>query len=396
VRRQLIVLFVVGVLPALAAAQARQRPRTVAELEAEVAADSLDPGAHYRLSLAYWRAKRYDDEARALRRAIAIDPRYAPAYLSLSYQVYDRRPRLWNEERRRRVPEAWRQPLEESYRLRRQAFLIDPMVDFRVVGTEAPSEEMLVIPDYGEATTDYLLYVGVVAFDLARYELSYAALDKYLERAMSGKPRDSIPSFILWHRGLAAAHERIYNVAIDDFRTLLGRAVSEETKDSLIYVPLSTNEYRYILAVLHQHAGKVADAVNLFKETLANDLGLYMAHVRLAQVYRGFKVWNDAIAEARRAVETNPDDPTAVRELGEILAEAGKLDEAEQVLRDAQARNPLDAHTYLALGDVQRRLTRPAEARASLERFVALAPRRLAPQIAEARRMLAELPPAQQ
>jgi tetratricopeptide (TPR) repeat protein len=384
-------LLVVG--PPVLAAQ-KANPPTIAELEATAARDSLDPSAHYRLSIGYWRAKRYDDEARALRRAIAIDPRYAPAYLSLAFQVYDRRPKLWEEERKNKVPAAWVDSLERSYRLRRQAFLIDPLVDFRVVGTEAPPEDMVVLPDYGDYTTWWVGEIALGAFGSARYELSYAAWQRFVQRAFSGKPRDSLPSFIFWYRGLAAAHRNIHQVAIADFQTLLARALAQEQSDSLIQIPLETNDYRFILALLHERAQRPVDAVALYKEALAGDLGLFMAHVHLAQVYRRYRQWNDAVAEARRAVETNPDDPTALRELGEVLSEAGRPAEAEEPLRLARERNPLDVWTLLALGALYQATSRPQEAREAYGRFLELAPAaRVADRvIADTRERLAMLP----
>lgn len=374
------------------AAQQRTKPPTIAALEARAATDSLDPSAHYELSLGYWRAKRYDDEGRALRRAIAIDPRYAPAYFSLGLQVYDRRPKLWEEERRRKVPAAWRDSLERSYRLRRQAFMINPMVDLRVMGTAAAPESMMVVPDYGDVTTEYMLYLAVAAFGSARYELSYAAMARWLERAHANTSRDSLPSFVFWYRGLSAAHQNSHRVAIADFRTLLDRAVKEEQADSLIQIPLGTNDYRYVLALLYERAGQPADAIETYKETLANDLGLYMAHVGLARTYRQHKMWNDAIAEAQRAVETNPDDPTALRELGEIFTEAGRTADAESALRQAAERNPADVRVHLAFARLHQAAGRPADARASVERFISLAPATWTGPVAEARKLQSSLP----
>src|SRR5260370_12651784 len=86
--------------------------------------------------------------------------------------------------------------------------------------------------------------------------------------------------------------------------------------------------------------GRSSDAIQLFEDALATDLGLYMAHVRLAQIYRSHKMWDKAIAEARRAVETNPNDPTSMRELGVILDEAGRGDAAVETLRQAAPANP--------------------------------------------------------
>jgi len=193
---------------------------------------------------------------------------------------------------------------------------------------------------------------------------------------------------------LAAGHRRLYNRAIADFQVLLARSLKTESADSLLPFPLHTNDYRYVLGVLHQTWGKHAAAIALYKDAIAADLGLYMAHVRLAQIYRTYKMWDEASAEAQRAIETNPDDATAVRELGVILSEAGRSAEAEDALGRAAAANPRDPRAVYHLGIVRQQLAKPGEAREALSRFVAMAPStRYEREIADAKQRLTALGP---
>jgi cytochrome c-type biogenesis protein CcmH/NrfG len=111
-------------------------------------------------------------EERELHATIAVDPHYAPAYLWLGDLPYDRRPKLWQEERKGKIPEALRPAVEQVYRLRRQAFLIDPMTnDYRTN------------PD--DATT--VLELGVILAEAGR-----AA-----EQAAAANPRDPRPMYHL-------------------------------------------------------------------------------------------------------------------------------------------------------------------------------------------------------
>ncbi len=388
-----LVLLTASVVPIASAQQPRAQPPRLEELEARARQDSLDPEAHFRLAARYYTLKRFADEERELRATIAIDPRYAPAYLWLGYLPFDRRPKLWAEYRKDKIPAELQPAVEESFRLWQQAVLIDPMVDFRVQGTTAPPEDMMVIPEYGGITTDYLLWLGLGAFGVARYELAYSGLDLWAQRTYANKPQDSIPDFLFLYRGLAAGHLKAYNKAIADIQVLYARSLQAERTDSLLPFPLETNDYRYILAVLNQSWGKSADAIRLFEEVLASDLGLYMAHVRMAQIYRAHKMWGQSIAEARRAIETNPNDPTSIRELGVILDEAGQAAEAATTLRQAANANPRDPRTLYHLGVVQHELAQPAEARETLGRFIAIAPAgRYEHELADAKQRLAALP----
>ena len=372
----LILAAVVSMTPtaSMQQAQTTTKPPPIEELEAKARQDSLDPEAHFRLAAGYYRVKRWADEERELRTTIAIDPRYAPAYLWLGDLPFDRRPKLWKEERAGKVPAELQPVVEESYRLWRQAFFIDPMVDFRVQGTSAPPEDMITIPDYGEATTNFLPLLGLGAFGVTRYELAYNALDMWAQRAFVNKPVDSIPDYLFLYRGLSAGHLRAYNKAVADIQILYNRSLQAERTDSLLPFPMRTNDYRYLLAVLNQLWGKQWPAVQLYEDALAADLGLYMAHVRQAQIYRSLKMWDKAIGEARRAIETNPNDASLVRELGVLLEDAGRTEEAATTLAQAAAANPRDPATVYHLGVVQHKLARAEQAREALTRFVAMAP----------------------
>lgn len=392
---RLLVTIAATLLSAAASAQQpAPKPPSLEELEARALSDSLDPEAHFRLATRYYRLKRWADEERELRATIAIDPRYGPAYLWLGDLPFDRRPKLWREVRNGKVPAEFQPAVDESQKLWQQAFYIDPMVDFRVQGSTAPPEDMITIPDYGDLTTGYLLALGLGAFGATRYELSYNALDLWAQRAYARQPPDSIPDFLFLYRGLAAGHLRAYNRATADIRLLYERSLKAERTDSLLPFPMNTNDYRYILAVLNQLWGKPWAATQLYEEALGADLGLYMAHVRMAQIYRSFKMWDRAIAEARRAIETNPNESTSLRELGIILDEAGRAEEALATLEQAAAVNPRDARTVYVLGVMQHKLARSPQARETLQRFIAMVPlARYETELTDAKQRLQTLPP---
>jgi tetratricopeptide (TPR) repeat protein len=387
-----VVLGLVAVLSVgRALAQGPARQPSIPELERAARTDSLDGDVLYRLALAYDLAKQYDNAERVARQAVAVDPREAQAWLLLAYLPFDRRPKLWKEVRKDRVPSDWRAAVDEATRFEHRAFLIDPLVDFRVQGAPQPPEDMVTIPEYGQETTDYLLLLGLGAFGW-RYVLSYSALDLYAQRQYKDKPVDSIPSGLFWWRGLAAAHLGAFGKAIPDIRVLLDRSLKQEANDSLIQIDLGTNDYRYLLAVFLDRAGRSADAKAMYQEALANDLGLYMAHVRLARLYARFKLWDDAIEEARRSITANPDDPTGLVELGEIERDAGRLAEAETTLQQAAASSPRNPRIPYELGMVQQQLGHLADAKATLTRFLAIAPSRLGGEIADAKQRLTSLP----
>ena len=319
----------------------RAQQDSIARLEAQVrAGDSLDAETEFRLGRFYEFAHRYDDEERAFRTAIAADPRYAPAYLWLGDLPYVREPKLIKDEEKNRIPPEWTKPLDDAARLRVQAVLIDPLVDWRARGEKPIPQDVVSLPEYKgyeKYAAEALAWYGVAGYVYERYELSFSAMDLYWSRRYGSAPEDSVPTWVLFYHGLAAAHLNAYDKSTADFEVLLKRAQKVERSDSLIHFPLNTNDFRYLLAIFKERLHKPAEAVQLYQDAINADLGLYMAHVRLAQLYRQYKMWDKAEAEAQAAVDANPDDASLLVDLAAIQRDAGHLPDAAAALKKAQA-----------------------------------------------------------
>ena len=363
------------------------------ELEARARQDSLDAAAHYNVALAYWNEKRFDEAERELRLATVLDPKFAEGYLALAYLPYAQRPKLWSEEARDRVPPEWKQRLEESDRLYRRAFLVNPMVDLRIAGAVTMQRDAV-----WEA-----LYPGVYefyfqAFDdmlQGNYEQAYGRFTKlHRERRIAGPGQGKLPMSFHWFEGLAAAHTQRWLPAKERFEHLIEQSVAEEKKmeeKDLVRIPLRTNEYRYFLANISHAAGETDQALELYRKTLEADLGLYMAHVQMANIYESQRRYPEAIEERKRAVDANPDDPSLVMDLGVTLGKSGKFAEGEEILKKAAEANPRDARVSFWTGLCQAEQGKREDARASLTRFIATAPSRWDKQINMAKQRLAAL-----
>lgn len=389
------ILWLVTVLCAAAplGAQRIRLPASLSELESRAATDSNDATAHYNLALAYWSAERYNDAERALQQAVLIDPRFAPGYLALAYLPFARHPELWREIDERRVPDEWRKPLEESDRLYRRAYLIDPLVDTRIIGATFPGKSVLwSIDDQLFRLYDYV-FQGIDDLATGRYEDAYVHFQRMINDLDGDRHPKRIPAWVLWYHGLAAGHLNRREEAVQDFQMLLDRVLEKEVqrRDSLVRIPLETNQYRYVLAWAENLAGRVNDARRLFQEALVNDAGLYMAHVQLAGIYESSRMWDEAIAERQHAVNANPDDPSLALDLGVTFAKTGRWEQAAATLRLAMEANPRDARTPYYLGVVEQQLANKEDARAAFTRFLAIAPSRYDRQIADARQRLAAL-----
>lgn len=391
-RVAVVAALALPLVPPAAAAQRAELLVTVEELEARAVRDSLDPMAHYEAALGYWKHRRWDDAERALRRAVEIEPKTAAAYLALSHLPYARWPKLAGDERKGKLTPEQRAMVEESDRLYRRAFIIDPMVDLKIYGLMIPPAEAVV----GSSKRAQSAYAEITKGFIYFWDGRYAAAFKWFDDIINyykPKQQDELPSFLFWYRGLAAARIERYDVAAADVRRLLDRALAAERGDStLVRDPLRANEYRYLLATVYRLASRYDDAIALYEESLANDLGLYMAHTQLATLHEERRAWPKAILERRRALEAHPEDPSLLYDLGVTLARARLYGEAATTLQRAMAANPLNARIPYMLGSVYLRLGDGPAAKETLGRFLAMAPSRFADQATEVRAELAKLP----
>jgi tetratricopeptide (TPR) repeat protein len=374
--------------PARGVAQVVLKPGvTVRSLEAAVGRDSNDTEALYGLALGYWSKKRWNDAERVLKQTLAIEPRNARALLALAHLPYARRPRLWDEELRGEVPPEWQPSLLLRDRYTRLAMQIDPLVDLQIVGAVAPDPGAL-LQGADPGSIERHAIVGQANFQNARYDQAYGWLNQFAR--LLGEEVDSarVPDFVLWFRGLSAAHLNDFPTALRDFRALHARDPGRE-RTVLSPDPVDVT---YVLAWLEQYTGALEAAATLYQEALTRDLGLWMAHVQLAKLHEDRGEWNDAIRERRLAVDADPEDPSLLLDLGITLFRSGRSDQAAPILVQARSGLPRNFRVPYYEGYVARALARPDAAREAFQRFLTLVPSRYSGEIAEVRGRLHELP----
>lgn len=367
----------------------------LAELEASAARDSNDPMRHYDLALAYLLNRRADDAERALKTALEIDPASAPAHLAMAYIPFARNPRLWeieeiNEKTRPEIVQA----LEGSERHRRRAFMLDPLVDLRVLAAIIPPQGKI---GGGSGDIWNALILGFENFWVGNHQESLRLLTLVIT-SVSERRRERLPSFLYWYHGLAATHVGDFSTAITDFEFLLNRAVEREREEDARYFVQDpfrqSNDYRYFLATIKKRAGASDDAVALLQQCLVADLSLYPAHTQLAAIHETRRNWVEAIAERERALAIEPDNPALLFDLGTTLSRSGDLQQSIEVLTRAMDANPRNSRIPYLLGMTAYRMRRHDLARPALQRFLDLAPRRFGVQVTQVRATLDSIPPA--
>ncbi len=377
----------------LASPLSAQRVKLLVPLEQllqQAAQDSNDAVAHYDAALGLWLKRDYAAAEKHLREAIAIEPAHASAYLALSYLPYARRAKLWDEEKDGKVPAEWQPAVDEAWRFRREAFLIDPMVDLKPVALMIPPTATFGLSGRQKNVYTYLMN-GFGSFWVGDYATA-SAFFKELTGGATEAQHSKFSSWFLWYEALAAAHTGDYPRAISNLEIMKQRAESDIEQSGGASLAFSNaNHYRYTLAALLDLAGREKDAIPLLQEALTVDAGLYYGHTRLASIYAKQRRTSASLEERRRAIIVNPDNPVLLYDLGEALARAGELPEAYKVLLDARTANPRNARAHYIFGWVAQQLNEKEAAREAYTAFLSIAPGRFADQKAEATKRLAEL-----
>ena len=393
-----VVFLILGplvLLPLSSASGQRIRlPVSKSQLEEAVHKDSLDPAAHYNVALAYWNDRNFDQAEQELRTAVAMNPRFAPAHLALAYLPFGRRPRLWDDLNKSHWPDSIVQIVATWRQHERAAYLIDPLVSLAIIGATRPGKDARW--DMYEDTREFYEFYFQGYDDIAegRYDDAFFNFNRMIDmyRENFSRDRSRLPEEWLWWHGEAAS--RIpdkFQVALDDFNEILGRSLGRERSDTVYAVPLKTNEIRSLIATVYQRAGKLDDAIRVYREVLENDIGLYMANVRLGDIYESQRRYPEAIRERQQAVAVNPDDQSLLLDLGITMGKSGQFAEAIGILDQAVSGNPRDPRPVFWLGLAHLQLNQRDEAKANFTRFIAMAPSGLSRQVTLAQQKLQDL-----
>ena len=315
--------------------------------------------------------------------AVQTDPKLALGYIALA-QFHHSDPIIFLVPGRGLVIASRSTARDSANLLLHRAFQINPFIE--VLG---PRD----LPVAWTGTLDLALY-HYHKGDFAR------ALDEFgLVIARTQKPGhpEKVPPVALWYHILTAVQLRRYDDAIKDARLLLDAAQALAAKDHGAGVRRvgdirgRVGDIKYVLADLNRAAGHASEAEDLYHQVVLNDLGFYMAHARLADLYEEQGRWGEAVLERRRAIDANPEDPSLMYDLGATLADAHRDLEAEPVLQDASEANPREIRAAYFLGLVEARLGKLEDARTALKRFIALAPSRYSSMRKDAEEYLASL-----
>jgi serine/threonine-protein kinase len=152
------------------------------------------------------------------------------------------------------------------------------------------------------------------------------------------------------------------------------QAVAKDPQFALAHVGVADS---YLL--MEQYADRPAPegtgkAEVAIRRALALNEGIAEAHASLGMIHQNRREWEKSDAEFRRAIELNPDYPTARHWYNIMLRYSGRTDEAYEQVLIAQRLDPLSMIIGVNVVDVQMLRGRDDEALATAEKYMEIDP----------------------
>jgi tetratricopeptide (TPR) repeat protein len=324
-------------------------------------ADTNDPLAYYQLgdSLRYLHPGIAD---RAFYWATRLDPTFADAYFA-------RWRLLRRDGTRREMPDG---SIRDIFRVKLgMGAVTDSLLAIAIAYSpflDGAFDVPLSIVNMSEnmAGRDPTL-AGLRAFGLRDYRKAVAEWSKAIKKD---------PTQAMLHIPRAHAWVRLKELdsAIADL-TQLAQRLETVARDSVVKAYLSKEFLYYAIGMLHGTRGRYPEARAAFEQSLAENLGFYMAHVRLSGTLVALQDTATALSELETAILIRPDDPLVLVYEGNLLVSTGRIAEGEKRIREALRADSDYAlpHVFLGLAAEARHDT--TAARAEYAEYVARAPR---------------------
>ena len=228
------------------------------------------------------------------------------------------------------------------------------------------------IDDYAQRQLNTASAAVRARYAAAEGRIPYA-MDLYNEAINTAKD----PMYLYFDRGRLSALQGLNDAAIADYQLALEKLRTRDlNRDTLVVFYSSKALYEHSVGVLYARKGDAEKAREAFGRAMTEDLSFYPAHLELATLALAKKDTATAVSEMALAAELAPSEGHVHFRQGELLIALGQHADAIAPLKKAIELEPFFASPHQLLGVALEKTGDSAGAKASYERFLALAARR--------------------
>jgi tetratricopeptide (TPR) repeat protein len=324
----------------------RQNDAALAEGRAAVTRDERSPLAHTALALVHVRRGDRSAAKTALDRALALDPKYAPA---LSWQSF-----LLRAEGR----------LEAANETAEQAVAAAPHSS---LARQSLSDAAFALGRTGEAREEATRAVALnplspgARVSLGRALLHAGRIDRAAEEAGKAVALDPVLDRSRFFHGLVLAEQRRLERSAREFRQVL--AVAPENLEA-----------RAMLARVLLEQGRRGEAVAVAREAVARDPAFAPARAALGRVTWRAGRLGEAVEEYREALRLSPESVLYRLELARVYLDRNNLPDALAFGLQAASAAPTSGEARALLGLIYDRMDNREQALQRYREAITLAP----------------------
>lgn len=363
-------IFVLLTLILLAGCAADPRIRiskTMEELEVALQEDPNDAIAYYNMGVGYTAGQKYENALEYFHKTLEMEPHFSDAYFALYCVEFARDKKLYRKAfvDEELEPETEKK-INEVRRYLNYAIVYDPFFDWKL------SAILLERRPYSDNPFTQMLidrvYEGLVQFRIGNYEKAVGIFDYLIEKN---------PEFrqVYLFRGIAQAQLQKYEEAIKDFRFLIDK-LEEYNREKVIPIYLNPAELYYLIAFAYLKQENLDKAEETFKRVIMENMGFYMAHYQLSNIYKKRENYAGALKELDAAIIAKPDDPIFHFSKGVCLNTMDRDWEAMQEYMKAISINPNYPKSYYTLAVVLESIENNEGAVENYQKFIDKAPKR--------------------
>ena len=201
------------------------------------------------------------------------------------------------------------------------------------------------------------------------------------QRRLRRPPTENLDAYDCYLRGLEYYFRRTQDANLQA-RTLFEQAIQLDPQFATAYAYLGRTHLTELAFQWSQDPHGLERVFTLGQQAVGLDDSQPTAHETLAYAYIGKKQHAEAIAEAHKAVELDPNSADAYATLGEVLSFAGQAEDGLPYIEKAMRLNPRYPIPYLwALGYASYLTGRTHEAMAIAKRILTHNPEHLTARI---------------